>query len=650
MDSIYGNDSDMSNVSPAYYSGGVPVFTPSMEEFEDFYKYNKAINKYGMQTGIVKVIPPKKWLDKVRKGYTTKNLSKIVIKNPIVQQINHNGPGIFSQQNIERLRTYNIFQWKELSEKPNYQPPAIRKKSEGSSDGESESKHKLRSHRYDSSYNIDASEYTPERCEELEKNYWRTLTYAEPMYGADMLGSIFETSVKSWNVNHLPNILDLMDVKLPGVNDAYLYAGLWKATFAWHLEDQDLYSINYLHFGAPKQWYAIPQAEREKFFNIMKDLFNDEYKNCSEFLRHKTFLVSPSFLAKHNITVNHIIHNEGEFMITYPYGYHAGFNYGYNLAESVNFALDDWFSIGKETKKCECISDAVNINIEQLICKFKGLPYSPPASDTDEQEEKKPVATKRQSIVKRQIVSSKRKVETVETPSHHYECYLCPNNLSQIPFVNTSPMFQLVDSDVVNPQTQSQFKIHRICANMFQKQLKYICKDNAVTGLLDITKAQKKLQCKLCQKSFLGACFQCSEPKCTRSYHGTCGIADGMLYDFDHEIFKCRYHRPKKYTVNVWNKLSNIVAQNHPYSWVQFTFNGKFYFGMILANNTSEGSLNLLVYPYATDVLEVPYENILVGMDPDHLDNFVFISPQDSLYLKRVEEQIPLVEVTTESV
>jgi len=37
----------------------------------------------------------------------------------------------------------------------------------------------------------------------------------------------------------------------------------------------------------------------------------------------------------------------GDFIITFPYGYHAGFNTGYNIAESTNFATTRWIEYGK---------------------------------------------------------------------------------------------------------------------------------------------------------------------------------------------------------------------------------------------------------------------------------------------------------------
>jgi hypothetical protein len=104
----------------------------------------------------------------------------------------------------------------------------------------------------DFDYRMDISDYTPERCEELERVYWKTLTYAQPLYGADLMGTLFDDRTENWNLNKLPNLLDVLGTKVPGVNTAYLYLGMWKATFAWHLEDVDLYSINFLHFGAPK--------------------------------------------------------------------------------------------------------------------------------------------------------------------------------------------------------------------------------------------------------------------------------------------------------------------------------------------------------------------------------------------------------------
>lgn len=117
------------------------------------------------------------------------------------------------------------------------------------------------------------ADWTPERCAELEVAYWKGLTFNNPMYGADMPGSLFDDSTESWNVAKLENLLDVLGQKVPGVNTAYLYLGMWKASFAWHLEDVDLYSINYIHFGAPKQWYSISQVDARRFEAAMKSRY-----------------------------------------------------------------------------------------------------------------------------------------------------------------------------------------------------------------------------------------------------------------------------------------------------------------------------------------------------------------------------------------
>jgi len=81
-----------------------------------------------------------------------------------------------------------------------------------------------------------AEEYTVERCQELERIYWKTLTFNNPLYGADMPGSLFDDRTEVWNVAKLDNLLCRIDKLIPGVNSAYLYLGMWKATFSWHVE------------------------------------------------------------------------------------------------------------------------------------------------------------------------------------------------------------------------------------------------------------------------------------------------------------------------------------------------------------------------------------------------------------------------------
>lgn len=34
-------------------------------------------------------------------------------------------------------------------------------------------------------------------------------------------------------------------------------------------------------------------------------------------------------------------------MVTFPFGYHAGYNHGFNCAESTNFATERWIEYGK---------------------------------------------------------------------------------------------------------------------------------------------------------------------------------------------------------------------------------------------------------------------------------------------------------------
>ena len=41
---------------------------------------------------------------------------------------------------------------------------------------------------------------------------------------------------------------------ISGITSPWVYLGMLFASFCWHVEDNYMYSINYMHRGAPKTW------------------------------------------------------------------------------------------------------------------------------------------------------------------------------------------------------------------------------------------------------------------------------------------------------------------------------------------------------------------------------------------------------------
>lgn len=85
------------------------------------------------------------------------------------------------------------------------------------------------------------------------------------------------------------SVLRLLDRDIPGVTSPMLYIGMLFSTFAWHVEDQYLYSINYQHLGAAKTWYGVPAAAADAFEKVAEEIV---YRCACQPTRDHAFLSS----------------------------------------------------------------------------------------------------------------------------------------------------------------------------------------------------------------------------------------------------------------------------------------------------------------------------------------------------------------------
>jgi histone demethylase JARID1 len=204
--------------------------------------------------------------------------------------------------------------------------------------------------------------------DDIEQEFWRLVENitetVEVEYGADVHstthGSGFPTiernprdsySTDPWNLNIMPyhqeSLFRHIKSDISGMTVPWLYVGMVFSTFCWHNEDHYTYSANYQHFGATKTWYGIPAEDAEKFEQAMRDAVPELFETQPDLLFQLVTLLTPDQLKKAGVRVFALDQRAGEFVITFPQAYHAGFNHGFNFNEAVNFAPSDWEPFGE---------------------------------------------------------------------------------------------------------------------------------------------------------------------------------------------------------------------------------------------------------------------------------------------------------------
>lgn len=289
----------------------------------------------------------------------------------------------------------------------------------------------------------------------VEKEFWRIVSSIDEdvtvEYGADLHtmdhGSGFPTATSlnlhpgdleyaysGWNLNNLPvldgSVLGYIHADISGMKVPWMYVGMCFATFCWHNEDHWSYSINYLHWGEPKTWYGVPGSKAIAFEETMKLAAPELFHSQPDLLHQLVTIMNPNILMNAGVPVYRTDQRAGEFVVTFPRAYHAGFNQGYNFAEAVNFAPADWLKMGRE-----CVLHYSHLrrfcvfSHDELVCKMACEPdkLSPLISATTYQDMLQMVDTEkklRKTLLEWGVTSAEREAFEL-LPDDERQCEIC---------------------------------------------------------------------------------------------------------------------------------------------------------------------------------------------------------------------------------
>ncbi|KAF6150915.1 hypothetical protein GIB67_026836 [Kingdonia uniflora] len=343
-----------------------PVFYPTDEEFVDTLKYIASIRAKAEKYGICRIVPPSSWnppcpLKESSVWENSKFSTRIQHIDKLQNRVSELKVSKASDSPKQKKRKYDLeYESGQFGFEPGPQftLDAFEKYTND----------------FKGQYFSDGIGVNQEpSIEDIEGEYWRIVEKpteeVEVLYGVDietgLFGSGFPKVVSpvdtcsyaekyltsGWNLNNLPRLpgsmLSFESSNISGVLVPWLYVGMCFSSFCWHVEDHHLYSLNYMHWGAPKVWYGVPGGDSSKLEETMKKHLPDLFEKQPDLLHKFVTQLSPSILISEGVPVYRCVQNPREFILTFPRAYHSGFNCGFNCAEAVNVAPLDWLPYGQ---------------------------------------------------------------------------------------------------------------------------------------------------------------------------------------------------------------------------------------------------------------------------------------------------------------
>ncbi|CAF1069086.1 unnamed protein product [Rotaria sordida] len=312
----------------------IPTLTPTFEQWKSLPIYlTHHETSLQRRFGAVKILPPSRWVPLIKNPYELRHI-KMYIKQEIIRSSHQ--PDVFYIQNSEtpkrRFMTYEEF--KTIAESDTY--------------------------RLEDTVNSNIMDY-----------FWSTISNSVSLYVPNIDDSLFTKRETSFNMANLASLLKYYPKRIPGVTTSVLHMGMWSSAVGTHIDEYDLISLNYLHHGSPKIWYIIHPSCYTKFEELVNKLklFSDISSSCClSPLQHKTLLIKPSFLHIHSIEYYQIEQKLNELIVIFPGTYHFYFDTGFNLSETVKYALPSFLQFQRRSPRlCSCTisSSSIFVNINR---------------------------------------------------------------------------------------------------------------------------------------------------------------------------------------------------------------------------------------------------------------------------------------------
>lgn len=250
-----------------------PEYHPTLTEFQDPIAYIFKIEQEASKYGICKIIPP-----------VSSSSRKTVISN-----LNKS----LSARNPNSLPTFTTRQ-QQIGFCPRKHHRPVQKPVWQSGEVYTVAQFEVKAKNFERNY--------LKKCKkglsglEVETLYWKAHV-DKPIsveYANDMPGSAFDQTVgghgrklgkkenvdglsvgeTEWNMRGVSrskgSLLKFMKEEIPGVTSPMVYISMLFSWFAWHVEDHDFHSLNYMHTGAGKTWYGVPKDAAVAFEDVIR--------------------------------------------------------------------------------------------------------------------------------------------------------------------------------------------------------------------------------------------------------------------------------------------------------------------------------------------------------------------------------------------